>query len=186
MDTSTPFPFAEGVPPGCACLPLLSPIAAPAAGAPAQEPDPIVAAQADIERLTKERDKLAEDLQPVTDEHTQLHLALDAERAKPSQEAMAQQIVVLRSQNEQLTKERDLLKEQVPAVGIAVHFATLDSIQSAPVDISEASLAQIKGAFLEALAEHAVPIEEDDAAEAAPASPFISRPAPVTQDPASA
>ncbi len=98
------------------------------------EPDLLSVLQADLARLTAENQKLIEDIRRVTDEHTQLHLALDEARAKLA-------------------------------------------AQAAPVDLSDASVARLKQAVLEALAEHALteaaPAEDHPPAE--PQSPFISR-----------
>src|SRR5689334_1682402 len=121
-------------------------VAAPTADAPAPEPDPIVAAQADIERLTKERDKLAEDLQRVTQEHTQLHLALDEERRKPSHEDLANAMLAWKSRAEKAELQLQVQQEQPPVAGV----------------LSQSDLDRIKGVFLEALAEHAVLVAEEE------------------------
>jgi hypothetical protein len=126
----------------------------------------MLAVLADVDRLTAENKKLAEDVQRITAEHTDLHLALDAERAKPSQESLSQQVISLKDQLEQMSRERDLLKEQAPAV-------TLEATASAPVTLSSESHARIKSDFLDALAEHAV---AEVAPEAMPPEhPFINR-----------
>lgn len=159
-------PAAEAAAPAAPAQPDPTTMTNPA---PAADPDPLAIAQADIARLTAENQKLSEDLARVTAEHTQLHQSLDAERAKPSHEDLAQRNVSLKDQLERVTKERDLLKEQQPV-------ATLEAVQSAPVELSDASVARIKDAVLEALAEHAMPVaEEPEQPPEAPQSPFISR-----------
>lgn len=163
--------------------------AAPAE-APAPDVDPLTVLAADLQRVSGERDTLQSNHDRMYAEVNSLQRDLDAARAELAEERATrgplgyiQQITDLKQQlvgadNEivRLKGELDQAKAQVPAVAQAVHVATLEAVQSAPVDLSDAAHARIKSDFLDALAEHAVAkVAPKPEPEQPPGNPFINR-----------
>lgn len=141
--------------------PVPAPVA-PQAEAPAPEPDPLDALRADKERLDLEVKTLTDHRARIEEENTALQKALDAERARPSQEQLLQAVAGLQAEVAALTKERDALKAVAPPAAPA-----------SPVDLSEAAHLRIKASFLEALAEHSIAQVAPEAE--LPSNPFINR-----------
>lgn len=136
-------------------------------------------AQADLSRVTQERDTIKEHYDRVYAEWNQMHSDLDAARkenadlkALPSLDHFRQQVESLQSRLEQEVAAHDQTKQERDLLTAAQPVATLESTA---FSLPDADMARIKDAVLEALAEHAVPQVAPEADAAPPASPFINR-----------
>ncbi len=149
--------------------------------APVPDADPLASIAADLQRVSAERDNVQAAHDRMYAEVNKLQADLDAvraelvaERAKPSADAVAAELASVQSRLEQTDKDNQQLREQLMHLQNAEPLTA--TLESAPFVFPAEALAQMKQVFLEALAEHAVAGQVEQApAEEPPASPFISR-----------